>query len=356
MGTVEDEIENITEDLVKFKTVEGNEDEFEKAFDYIRDYFSGTGLEIQQYEFDGTPSLVISTDEDPDIMFHGHVDVVPGDEKMFEPESRDGKIYGRGTADMKAGVAASMKLLKEKAGEDNSLGLIIVTDEETGGFKGAKKLAEEFSPEFFLSAEPNNTENYMEIITEQKGVMKVDISAEGKNAHAARPWSGENAAEKLWEKYSQIRKNFSTRKEDWGTTINMGTFRAEGATNVVPDEAEAGLDIRWTEKYPPEQIKEDFKAVEGLRFEVKAEEPMLNTDNENRFVKLLKEASDEVLDDEVPVGRKEPASDARHFSGKGVVSVVFGPEGYEVHEDGEYAVVSSFGDYYRALENFIEKV
>ncbi|MFB6115722.1 MAG: M20 family metallopeptidase [Candidatus Nanohalobium sp.] len=355
MAAVEDEIKSITEDLVKFRTVDGNEGEFEKAFDYIKDYFSGTGLEISEYEFDGVKSLVVADSENPEIMTHGHIDVVPADEEMFEPETSDGKMYGRGTADMKAGVAALMKLLKEKSDENTSLGLMITADEEKGGFKGAKKLAEEFNPEFFISAEPNNTSGYLEIINKQKGVMKIDISAEGKNAHASRPWNGENAAEKLWEKFSQFRKNFSTRKEDWGTTLNLGNFKSEGPSNVVPDEAEAGLDIRWTEKYSPEMVKEDLKGIEGLNFTVNAEESMLNTDEENRFVQKLKEASEEVLDDKVPVTKKEPASDARHFSDKGVPSVVFGPEGYNVHEDGEYAVVSSFGDYYRAVENFVEK-
>lgn len=354
--TVAEEITEITEKLVEFKTVKDNEQEFEKAFQYIEDYLSGTGLDINRYEFDGTRSMVISTDEDPDIMFHGHVDVVPADEELFEPRIEDGKIYGRGTSDMKAGLAALMKLVKDKSSEGLSIGLMIVTDEETGGFQGAKKLSDKFSPDFFISAEPNNTEGYMEIITEQKGVIKADISAEGKNAHAARPWNGENAAEKLWERFEQVRDNFSTRKEDWGTTVNMGTFTAEGATNVVPDEAEAGLDIRWTEEYPPEEIRKDFEAVEGLNLTVNSEEPMLKTETGNSFVQLLKDASEEVIDEGVSFVRKEPASDARHFSRKGVPGVVFGPEGYEVHEDGEYAVISSFGDYYRALEKFLEKV
>lgn len=356
MATAEDEIKDITEDLVKLKTVKGNEQEFEKAFDYIRSYFSETALEISEYEFDGVKSLVIANSEDPEIMTHGHIDVVPAEEEMFEPETREGKMYGRGTADMKAGVAALMKLLKEKKDNETSLGLMITTDEEKGGFKGAKKLSKEYSPEFFISAEPNNTNGYLKIINKQKGVMKIDISTEGKNAHASRLWKGENAAEKLWEKFSQFRKNFSNRKEDWGTTVNLGNFKSEGPSNMVPDEAEAGLDIRWTEKYGPEMVKEDLKRIEGLEFTVNSEDSMLNTEESNIYVQKLKEASEEVLDDEVPVTRKEPASDARHFSDKGVPSVVFGPEGYNVHEEGEHVVISSFGDYYRAVESFVEKV
>lgn len=354
---VEDDIAELTKELVKFRTETGDQDEIAEALDFVEEYFSGTGLQSRRYEFDDVENLVLKTDEDPEVMLHGHIDVVPAEDGMYEPGEEEGKIYGRGAADMKSGVAALMKLVKEKAQEDDvSVGLMITGDEETGGFKGAAKLSDKYEPDFFISAEPNNTNGYLEIINRQKGVMKITISAEGENAHAARPWNGENAAEKLWEKYSRLRKNFSTRKQDWGTTVNLGTFSSGEASNVVPGEAEAELDVRFTQKYPPEKIKSDMEAIEGLEFDVRVEEAMLSTDEDEDYVQELKEASEDATGEEVAVTRKEPASDARHFSGKGVPSVVFGPEGYHVHEDGEYAVKESFADYYRALENFLDRV
>ncbi len=355
--SVEDDIAELTEELVKFRTETGNQEEIAEALDFVEEYFSDTGLQKERYEFDDVESLVVKTEEDPELMLHGHIDVVPAEEEMYEPREEEGKIYGRGAADMKSGLAALMKLVKEKAEEDGiSTGLMITSDEETGGFKGAAKLSERYSPDFFISAEPNNTDGYLEIINRQKGVMKITISAEGKNAHAARPWKGENAAEKLWENFSRLRKNFSTRKQDWGTTVNLGTFSSGEASNVVPEKAEAELDVRFTQKYPPERIKSDMEAIEGLEFDVRVEEAMLNTDEDSVYVQELKKASEDVVGEEVAVSRKEPASDARHFSGKGVPSVVFGPEGYQVHEDGEYAVKDSFGDYHRCLEKFLDRL
>lgn len=349
------EITGLTEDLIRFRTVKGDEKEFNKAFKYVKNYFKDTSLEISEYENEGVKSLVVKNDEDPEIMLHGHLDVVDADQELFEPRKDDGKLYGRGSADMKGGLACLMKTIKQT--NHSSIGLMIVSDEEVGGFNGAKYLVENFySPEFVISAEPNNTAGYLNIINKQKGVVRAQISAEGKNAHGSRPWNGENAAEKLWENYSELKKKFSTVKEEWGTTVNLGNFTSKGAVNVVPDYAEAGLDIRYTKEYTPKEIEEDMEQIEGLNFEINAVDPMLDTNPDNSFVQKLKSASEEAIGEKVEITRKEPASDVRHFSQKGIPGVVFGPEGYNVHEDGEYLVISSLEEYYNCIHVFITKI
>lgn len=353
--TIQEEILELTKDLVEFKTVKGHDKEFEKAFSYIENYFEDSDYTVYTHRINGFESKVISTVEDPEIILHGHIDVVDAKEKkMFNPKVEDEKIYGRGAADMKSGLAALMCVLKNT--EPPSVGLMVTSDEEIGGFNGAKPLSKEYNPNFVISAEPNNTESYMEIIAKQKGVVRAEIISEGKNAHGSRPWNGENAAEKLWEKYSKLKKNFSTEKENWGTTVNLGNFNAGGAANVVPDKASAKLDIRYTQSYTPEEIKDDIENIEGLKCEFNAVDPMLNTNKDNSFVQILKEASEEAIGESVAVSKKEPASDVRHFSENGVPGVVFGPEGYHVHENGEYAVISSFKDFYDSINLFLRKI
>lgn len=356
---ISENVREITEDLVRFKTVKGNDEEFRKAFNYIEGYFSGKGLEIRKHEFDGYTTMMILNSPNPEIMLHGHIDVVDADKEMFEPEVRDGKIFGRGTGDMKAGIALLMELMKKEVAEkDRSVGLMIVSDEEIGGFKGAKKIVEKelYSPEFVISAEPNNTEGSLKIITEQKGVIRAVISTEGENAHGSQPWKGENAAEKLWEKYSKLKAKFEGTEDTWSTTVNLGGFHSGDAFNVVPDEAEAKLDIRWTEDYSPEDIQSDVDKIEELELEVLSIDPMLKTDPDNQYIKKIQQASKPVLGEEIEITRKEAASDMRHFSGKDIPGIVFGPEGYGIHEDCEYAAIDSFEDYYRILENFLKNL
>lgn len=351
---VQEEILKLTGDLVKFETVKGRDKEFEKAFEYVKNYFDESDLELFEHKINGFKSLVFATEEDPEIMLHGHIDVVDADETMFQPEIKNGRIYGRGSSDMKSGLAALMLVMKNT--NHPSVGLMIVSDEEIGGFNGARPLSSEYSPKFLVSAEPNNTEKYMEIIAGQKGVVRAEISAEGKNAHGSRPWNGENAAEKLWKKYLELKQNFSNEEDKWGTTINLGNFKSEGSVNVVPDQASAQLDIRYTESYLPEEIEKDMQRIEGLNYEINAVDPMLDTDPEKNFVQELKKASEEAIGEEINIGRKEPASDVRHFSEKGIPGIVFGPEGYQVHEPGEYAVIDSFEDYYNSVNGFLEKL
>lgn len=349
----------LVKDLTEFKTVKGNKQEFNGSFDYIEKYFSDSDLEIRKHSFNNFTTMMILSDPDPEILLHGHIDIVDADSEMFEPEIRDGKIYGRGVGDMKAGVALLMQLMKNEVSETSlSVGLMIVSDEEIGGFNGAKKIVEEqlYQPEFVISAEPNNTEAYMEIITEQKGVIRAKITAEGKNAHGSKPWNGENAAEKLWKNYEKLKENFEGSKEKWSTTINLGAIHSGQTFNVVPDKAEAKLDIRWTEDYPPQKIQEDMEEIEDLKFDILSVDPMLKTDPENSYIRSIQKASEKVMEEKIKVSRKEAASDMRHFSGKEIPGIVFGPEAYNIHEDQEYVVINSFEDYYDIMRQFLKNI
>jgi succinyl-diaminopimelate desuccinylase len=350
------DINELTKDLMNFKTVKSNDQEFNKAFKYIEDYFSAPGLEIYRHEKDGFHSMVVATDEDPDLMLHGHVDVVDADEDMFNPEERDGRIYGRGSADMKSGLACLMKALKEVSeNSDISAGLMIVSDEEIGGFNGAQYLTREkrYSPEFAVSAEPNTSEDSMEIVTAQKGIMRIVIWAEGDGAHGSTPRKGDNAAEKLWEKFGEFKRNFSMEK-DWATTVNLGYFNAEGAMNVVPDRAEAGLDVRYTEEYPPEEIVRDLDNIEDLKFKVEAEDPPLKTSRENEDAQKLEEISSKIV--RTKVSRKNAASDMRHFSEQGIPAVVAGPKGGNIHGKDEYVEKESMNKFYRIIKEFLKNL
>ena len=357
MNNKQDEILELTEKLVEFKSTNDDIEEINACIDFIEEYFSGPEFSIERYTYEEVPSLVITfEDRDPELMLHGHIDVIEASDELFKPERRDGKIYGRGTADMKAGVAALMQLMKDLKDEQPSIGLMIVSDEERGGFNGAKKLFKQYSPGFAISAEPNNIDGYLDIITDQKGVLKLKISTEGLSAHASRPWNGDNAVENFMEKWPEAKGLFSDHEdgEKWVTTVNLGKIRGGESTNKVPGKCEAWLDIRTAKEYPNSEVIQDLKHIEDLSVEVLSDEAMLSTDKDNEKVRSLK-ASAEKFEDECRVSRKEPASDMRHASREGSPAVVFGPEGYNAHAPDEYAVIESLGDYYSIMMDFIEE-
>ena len=359
MADKQQEILELTEDLVKFKSTNDDLEEINRCLNFIEEYFSGPEFEVERYENDEIPSMVVTFgDENPELMLHGHIDVIEAPDEMFETERKNGKLYGRGTGDMKAGVAALMQVMKDMKDEQPSVGLMLVSDEERGGFNGAGYLfGEKYSPEFAISAEPNNIDGYLDIIADQKGILQVKVSTKGLSAHGSRPWNGENAAEKFMDKWPEIKELFSDHEngENWVTTVNLGKIEAGESTNKVPEKVEAWLDIRTAQEYPNDEVLKDIRSIEGLEVEdVKLDESMLSTDHGNDKVQALK-SSAEKFEEECHVSRKEPGSDMRFLTEHGIPAVVFGPEGYNAHAPDEYAVIDSLGDYYSITMDFIER-
>ncbi|MFB6216629.1 MAG: M20/M25/M40 family metallo-hydrolase, partial [Candidatus Aenigmatarchaeota archaeon] len=133
-------VAELASELIKFQTTRHRPDEIEKCLEFIEGYFD-EGFAVRRFEKNGKPSLVISLEKirEPKILLHSHIDVVEAEEDMFLPQIEDGCLYGRGSADMKAGVACLMKAMKDlrELEDQPSVALMITSDEERGGFNGA---------------------------------------------------------------------------------------------------------------------------------------------------------------------------------------------------------------------------
>lgn len=348
-------LKEFTKNLIEHRTVTGNQEEIEDAFRQIETRLSDE-FEIVEFCKEGVKSLLIYPrgTEEIKVLLHGHLDVVNADDKLFKPEVEEGKIYGRGSADMKAGVACNVKLMQECGYQ--GLGLLITSDEEKGGFNGTGYVLEEknLRPDLVISAEPDDSGEFPSIVNRQKGVLQLKISAEGCSAHASKPEKGENAADELIKIYrEEIRPLFESEK-DFRTTVNLGKINAGDMVNRVPDHAEMELDIRYSQDYPKNQVLEDLRGIEGLNIEVTAEAPMMYTESGSRTIMALVESVNEVSN-KIPEMRDEAfASDMRFFTAMDVPAVCFGPEGYNLHGENEYVDIDSMGTYCEILKNFLE--
>ncbi len=354
---VRSEIVGLTKEMIKRKTVQGREDELEACIDFIEGYFAGEDFTVNKFDVGGKPSLVISLDSSKksEILLHGHIDVVAGKESQFRPTEKDGRLYGRGAADMKGGVACLMKVMKDLGREDNppSATLMIVSDEEIGGFKGAHYLLNEvgYSSEFAISAEPN-IEIPMGITVSQKGVLKIKLIGKGKAAHASRPWKGENAIEKLMRDYLKVKELFEERQDgEWRTTVTPSTIRGGDSNNKVADKAALHLDIRYTEQLTAHNIVQQLEEMDDIDFEVVVHAPMLQNDRDNPYIQHLKESAEQYGDPEF--SRKTAASDMRHLTKKDIPAVVFGPYGEAAHGDRECLHLNSIIPYYNTMIDFL---
>jgi len=348
-----------TADLVEYRTTEDRPAEIEDCLSYIADFFAGEAVDIDRFSHGGTPSLVVSLDgsRSPELLFHGHVDVVPAADSMFTPRYVDeGELSGRGTADMKGGLAAMMHVVRDLSRQPSrpSLALMVVTDEERGGHHGARYLLDEagYDPAFCITGEPNNLDGYIDIVYRQKGVIRIDVTATGAPAHAATPEQGENAIEALMDAHPEIRAVFAAEAGDWPTTVNYGLIEGGTAVNQVPDSARLRLDVRYPDADARDRVLTALRAIDGLSVESVGHGAPVDTDPDDPHVRGLQRHAEQVLGRDVHLVRKPHTSDLRHFASHGIPGVAFGPEAYGSHEGYEYLVVDSLPDYCRALAAF----
>ena len=105
VDAIKKELVELTSKLIKYKTLSNNTSEIDGCFDFIKSYMKG--FHVEEVKKNGTKSLVISNEKRKkfDYILLGHIDVVPAKQEMFTPRITKGKIWGRGSYDMKSGVA-----------------------------------------------------------------------------------------------------------------------------------------------------------------------------------------------------------------------------------------------------------
>ena len=246
----------LTRQLIGFDTRNpgGNESE---CIEFLSRFLKDAGFAVSTASFeDGRPSLVARWGDGkrPALCFAGHVDTVPlgAAPWQFDPfagKIHDGKMYGRGVCDMKAGVAAMVTAacrLGPRLAHGDDLILLIVAGEETG-CQGSRCLAEQ--PELLgnagalVVAEPSDNIP----LVGHKGALWLSARFAGRTAHGAMPEKGDNAVFKATAAVERLRGfGFDMPAHPYlgSPTLNLGYFHGGLNINSVPDAAELGIDIR----------------------------------------------------------------------------------------------------------------
>ncbi len=208
------------------------------------------------------------------LYFHGHYDVVPAaSESQFEPRLQNGNLFGRGSADMKSGLAAmlyAVKALKDLGVNLNGrIGLVFVPDEETGGARGSQALAAAglLGRDTIAMLTPEPTGGI--IWNANRGAISLRVTVKGKPAHVGLECRGINAFEKMLDIAQHLRElkaqvaqretSFCISPEAARKSILMlgGEFRGGSNFNVVPAECSFTVDRRTN----PEEDFETEKRV-----------------------------------------------------------------------------------------------
>lgn len=288
LGAIRDEeVVELTRDLVRIPSVfrpgdsTGNE---EACARYVADWMGREGFDVEVQEVaPGRPNVIALLGRDgngPCLMFEGHTDVVTeGDQAEwshdpFGAELTGGRIYGRGTADMKGGLAAAMvasaAIRRSQVELPGQIMVAALVDEEAG-MSGVRHfvhspLARRVSGAIICEPEEN------ELCLEQKGVFWARLLIHGKMAHGAMPYAGVNpigglgwlltAVSKLERRLR--RQAGRNRYLGWPSltpTIVRGPVAGVPQNNVIPSRAEAILDIRLIPGLSPEKV---LQGLEGL--------------------------------------------------------------------------------------------
>ena len=323
-----------------------------KAVDFCGVWLEGQQLPVQKIENNGYKMLVSEIGKgDQTLIFNGHVDVVTGKPNQFIPVEMDGKLFGRGSADMKAGVAAMMCAMRELKDKhlNFKIQLQIVSDEEIGGMNCSGYLAEnDYLGDFVICSEPTQ----LGIAHQAKGVLRLDIEVKGKSAHGSRPWEGINAIEKAYHIYEQI-LNLSFAQESTAyykcPSINLAKIQAGDAYNKVPEECMMSFDIRFLPSQTKEEILAQIESVtEGRVFVNMFAEP-INTPSNHPVIELLGPIVEKFSNTPAVYFGQHGTADTVFFAKHGIPAIEFGPSGANWHGDEEYVICESVYSYQKML-------
>lgn len=356
-------IPDLAQKLVQFESTHEKPAEIDRCLEFCIAQFSGLPVSIERYRFEGHPMVVISNrpGKNFDVLLLGHVDTVPGKPELFEGRIHDGKLYGRGTLDMKAFVATSITLLQELIAEDfaGSVALAIVSDEELGGTFGAKKLAGELGYQAKVVLVPDDGENIQMINNATKHILQIRFQAVGKESHAARPWNGINALDLLFTTYQNLRAHFptfdTTPDDDWVSTMNLGKLSGGTATNEVAGEAEMLIDIRFVAPLSRDEVlaRLDGCLSPGVSYEILMEGYPTNLDRSHPYFQSYAKSIESVTGHPAEERRSGGGTDGRYFTALGMPTIVHQGTGGLCQTDEEHVVLETLPQLVAIQKRFI---
>ena len=314
------------------------------------------------------------------LIFNGHLDTFPaGDAALwsddpFAGKVADGRIWGRGASDMKGGLACSILAFAMLAQVRQAwMGELVVTfagDEETMGILGSQHLLDTVphaSGDAMICADAGSP---VVVRFGEKGMIWLEVTAEGRAAHGAHVHLGENAVERLMgalgalltlrdvpvstppEVADAIGQAADVSEAISGTgelrvltalTVNIGTFDGGASPNLVPDRARAGVDIRLPVGVTVAEVEARIAALldplAGVGYRVERRYEPNWTDPDHEIVRLAVKNGQEILGTAPVVNMRVGASDSRLYRLAGIPSIVYGLTPHNLGGGDEYATL-----------------
>ncbi len=316
--------------------------------DFVAEYARKAGLEVhRQLVLEGRENVIVGIvgNSDETILLETHMDTVTAEGmtiEPFNPQLKDGKIFGRGACDAKASLAAMLQALVEiahRGSPSRTIWLAAVVDEENG-FNGAQKLVSSgLKADYAIVGEPTS----LNIVIAHKGTVRGSITTRGVSAHSSQPEKGSNAIMHMarvlaaLERYdAELRMRLHPLVGSPTLTVTM--IQGGRGANLVPDFCQVKVDRRTLPNEDPLVAWDELKRFlqsqpDLLEFTIEVGEPeLLNwgmelTEN-NLAVRQVSVACQQVGLQPPIVGARY-TSDASFLMRSGIPSLLFGPGNIE---------------------------
>ncbi len=358
-------LQKTLEKLICFKTVSQDRKENLKALRWVKSQTKNLPVYIKELNCNGFTSLVITTrkTKNPVVWLAAHMDVSIGPDKIFTPRTKGGKLFGRGSFDMKFAVACYLEILK-KIGLDlpkYDFGVMITSDEELGGENGTNFILNKgfVSKACFL---PDGGEGW-HLERASKGVWSFKLKSYGKSVHPSVPWTGINAVEELMDFLIILKGQF--KKEPCKdpchihSTMDVNEINSGRTGDNIPDYTEAYVDIFFTSQKEYKKIVEKVKEVKRRYKKIKMETIFVSDSFtipiNNRYVKLFCRIAYEKFGIKKRTVFSHGVSDTNFFADKKIPIIEIKSKGGGCHSDNEWIDLKDLEKFCLALEEFVKQ-
>ena len=322
------------------------------------------GFQIEQLRFGDVDNLWARRGTtSPVLCFAGHTDVVPTgrleqwSSHPFAPEIREGKLYGRGTADMKSALAAMVvaceRVVAQHPDHQGSIAFLITSDEEGPSINGTVKVIETLEARqekitWCLVGEPSSSQQLGDVIKNgRRGSLNGKISILGKQGHVAYPHLASNPIHLTLPAFTELSQTTWDQGNAFfpATTFQISNIQSgTGATNVIPAQLEALFNFRFSTEVTAEQLKQRTHEIldrHGLQYDLQwtlSGQPFLTAEGE--LVAAAQHAIRQVTGRETELSTSGGTSDGRFIAPTGSQVLELGVLNASIHQIDEHVNVA----------------
>ena len=365
--------------LIKIKSISPNDN---GCFDLIKQQFDGLNFSFEEKNYKNISNLIITNGDSKNktFCFLGHTDVVPpGPESEwsvppFSGEIRDNKIYGRGAADMKGGVACFISALKEFLSENKDPSfniMVLLNSNEEGKLENGKvdrvineMINKDKFIDFCLIGEPSSSKKVGDVIRiGRRGSLSGNLKVFGIQGHVAYPKQALNPILGIGKTLEELKNmEWDRGNENFEPTsfqvsnIKSGT----GAENVVPGVLEMTFNFRFSPESSPDGLKEMFEALlkkSDLKYDVSwtlSALPFLTSKTE--FIDIVKSSIKEINNIDTKIDNGGGTSDGRWVAPMGSEIVELGPLNKTIHQIDEHVDIEDLSTLKEIYKKILIKV